>query len=475
MPLFNPESNALVSLFSSCCGTEKSSNLPPSATSGRQRSVFLLVFSIGISFAFQYGVAPALQPDKNAPQFLQNFWTKGCDNDNPNDALSRNLVEKCSGYAGVYRSAGSTLLFFLLAAIAATFKPTANREAWPAKFILYLFLVTASVFIPNQPLFDPILMNIFRVGASFFIIFQQLIILDLAYNLNENWVEKSNIAERDEGEGMGRKWLMALLVGSALFLLVSFTAIGLMYGYFLGCNTNVAFISITLIMDILCTVVQLTGEVSSLFTSASIFMYGTFLCYTAVSKNPDASCNPVLGEEDVLGTILGITVVILSLAWTGWSVTAHKPVRADTDIVEEGQFRPESRSGSDIQSQEDENNDKNRHVTGVVVGANTLDRQNDYGCFHKVEEQDGAGNGNNPTSKTAFSNSWKLNIILCLVTCWYAMGLTGWGLIDIGGNSANPGVGRVSMWMIISSQWLVFAFYLWSLVAPSLFPDRDFS
>mmetsp|Transcript_15879 Transcript_15879/g.22620 ORF Transcript_15879/g.22620 Transcript_15879/m.22620 type:complete len:319 (-) Transcript_15879:99-1055(-) len=318
-------------------------------------------------------------------------------------------------------------------------------------------------------------MNIFRVGASFFIIFQQLIILDLAYNLNENWVEKSNIAERDEGEGMGRKWLMALLVGSALFLLVSFTAIGLMYGYFLGCNTNVAFISITLIMDILCTVVQLTGEVSSLFTSASIFMYGTFLCYTAVSKNPDASCNPVLGEEDVLGTILGITVVILSLAWTGWSVTAHKPVRADTDIVEEGQFRPESRSGSDIQSQEDENNDKNRHVTGVVVGANTLDRQNDYGCFHKVEEQDGAGNGNNPTSKTAFSNSWKLNIILCLVTCWYAMGLTGWGLIDIGGNSANPGVGRVSMWMIISSQWLVFAFYLWSLVAPSLFPDRDFS
>ena len=74
-----------------------------------------------------------------------------------------------------------------------------------------------------------------------------------------------------------------------------------------------------------------------------------------------------------------------------------------------------------------------------------------------------------------FSDSWKLNVILVIVTCWYAMALTAWGSYDKGGNSANPEVGRVSMWMMISSEWLCLTLYLWTLVAPRLFPDRDFS
>lgn len=74
-----------------------------------------------------------------------------------------------------------------------------------------------------------------------------------------------------------------------------------------------------------------------------------------------------------------------------------------------------------------------------------------------------------------FSNTWKLNIILALVSCWYAMALTGWGAIETGGNATNPGVGKVSMWMIIASQWLVLTMYLWTLTAPILLPNRDFS
>ena len=77
-------------------------------------------------------------------------------------------------------------------------------------------------------------------------------------------------------------------------------------------------------------------------------------------------------------------------------------------------------------------------------------------------------------SKT-FSNSWKLNLILTTVCCWYAMSLTSWGSIEKGGNSANPSAGRISMWMIISSQWLMYLMYLWTLSAQRLFPDRDFS
>ena len=55
------------------------------------------------------------------------------------------------------------------------------------------------------------------------------------------------------------------------------------------------------------------------------------------------------------------------------------------------------------------------------------------------------------------------------------MALTGWGSIQAGGNLANPDVHNISMWMIAVSQWIMFALYFWTLIAPKVLPDRDFS
>jgi len=55
------------------------------------------------------------------------------------------------------------------------------------------------------------------------------------------------------------------------------------------------------------------------------------------------------------------------------------------------------------------------------------------------------------------------------------MSLTSWGEIVGDGTAANASVGRVGMWIVISSQWFVLTLYLWTLMAPRLFPDRDFS
>ena len=316
-----------MSLCSSCCGTDKASHIPPGSNSGRKRSVFLLVLSIGIALGFQYGVAPKLQSEydsyikEKARRYLVDSWTSGCEGLDDYD-----LQQKCAGNSGVYRVAASTFFFFLLATIAAACKPTANREAWPAKFILYLFLVSGSVFIPNDPLFDPVLMNIFRIGAVLFIIFQQVIIIDLAYNLNDSWVTKADRLDREEGEGAGAKWLHALLVACAFLFTASFVAIGFMYKYF-SCGLTTTFTTITLVMGLLCTGVQLSGEDSSLFASAAIFAYATYINYSAISKNPNGACNPTLGEEDILGSVLGISITLLSLAWAGWSHTANKTVR----------------------------------------------------------------------------------------------------------------------------------------------------
>lgn len=122
------------------------------------------------------------------------------------------------------------------------------------------------------------------------------------------------------------------------------------------------------------------------------------------------------------------------------------------------------------------NNDttnESKKVTGVVTnqnyGSNT-DEESPATEIAAAESTSESNDGGKPASVT-----WKLNLILSVISCFYAMSLTGWGSINSGGNAANPSAGSVSMWMIIASQWLVMVLYLWTLVAPRLFPDRDFS
>lgn len=448
--------SATASLLGSCCGTDKASNIPPGANSGRKRSVFLLILSIGLSFLFQYGVALWLQPnDDNAlknytpvGKYIVNSWLSGCE-----DYETVALQEVCSGQSGVYRTAGSAFLFFLLATIGVLLKPSANREAWLAKYTLFLFMIGGTIFIPNQPLFNPILLNIFRAGGVLFILLQQIILIDFCYNINDGMVEKANQAEADEGEGAGNKWLGILISISAVCFGAAITGIVLMYVYFGDCDINVAFVTVTLILGVISTIVQLMGEESSLLTSSSIFAYSTYLCYSAVTKNPNQACNPQLGKEDVGGIIIGISLALISLAWTGFSYTAGKAVGDESD---------------DVLKNNEVTNENNQPVTGTVIDAKDDKNATNYGSIEEEEQEE-------EPVPNSFSNSWKLNIVLMLICCWYAMTLTSWGSVETGGNAANPGVGRISMWIIITSQWLMQLLYLWTLIAPSIFPDRDFS
>lgn len=76
---------------------------------------------------------------------------------------------------------------------------------------------------------------------------------------------------------------------------------------------------------------------------------------------------------------------------------------------------------------------------------------------------------------------WKLNIVLLLISCWVSASLTGWGTISGGvgeggeHTAANPLVGRFNMAMMAVAQNLAVCLYLWTLLAPRLFPDRVWS
>jgi hypothetical protein len=289
-------------------------------------------------------------------------------------------------------------------------------------------------------------------------LFNQLVVLDLSYNLNESWVAKADKAELDEGVGHGKKWLGALLFACAVFFIGSLVSIVIMYAYFTGCATNNSFITITLIMGLINTIVQLTGEEASLFTSTCVFAYSTYLLYSAVSKNPDGSCNPRLGDESTGNIVLGVVITFISIMWLGFSHTAHRTVGEDSDEISVDVHKKDSSGKID------------NGISGIV-----LNTQGDEEKYKKSESLEAHVDPKEAESTRTFSTSWKLNIVLAFITCFYAVTLTSWGSISSGGSIANPSAGKANMWIIIGSQWFMMLLYLWTLVAPKMFPDRDFS
>lgn len=400
-------------------------------------------------------------------------WTDGCDEylteaEGGSSELLSGPYGQCAGNAGVYRPTFVSFLFFVFAAVASYLRPSLNREVWPAKYCIYLFMVLGSVFMSNHPWFLGIFLHTSRLGAMIFIVIQQIILIDLAYNWNDSWVGKADSADRLEW-GSGAKWLRATIAVCVAFYVLSFVFIGLLYHYFSGCGSNTAVITMTLIGILAVTGAQLSGFEGSLLTSSVISLYVVYLGYSAVSKNPNGMCNPQLAKEnDPYDIAIGLVLTALSLAWTGWSWTAED--RLSGDGVKKA--RSLGKSGNTFRRGQDplldlddpflEYNDEDRPPSGLALGA---DDGEDALSSHSSE-------------------IWKLNAILALVSCWVAMSLTGWGSISGGiveeegmeiHTAANPQVGKVNMAMIAVSQWVALLLYAWTLVAPRLFPDRDFA
>jgi len=254
---------------------------------------------------------------------------------------------------------------------------------------------------------------------------------------------------------------------------LSYTGIGFLFHYFGGCSDNEAFLTITLVLSLFSTCVQLTGDEGSLLTSAIMTCYSTYLAYSAVSNNPNETCNPMLGEDDVLGVVLGLVIILGSMTWTCLSYT-----KSLTNIWKGagGGDQSAGGSGSDIELDSTGN-------ASALIGPKSSDDGAEAGAV-KVQgivvtnsDRDLSSSSPSPSSGSDDDDGsgWKLNLILSLMSCWYPMILTSWGATNQNGSPANATVGNVSMWMIIAAQWLAMTMYCWTLLAPRIFTDRDFT
>jgi len=421
-----------------------------------------------------------MDSDESYEEWVTDRWTSGgCDYDERDKNLEDEYEETCRGNAGVYRVCMVTSLFFLILAIRVKSRPSSFGMNWGCKSLWYIAGVIGTIFLPNEIFNDTGYLQFARIGGCLFILLQQIILIDMAYQWNDSWVRKADEAEREEF-GSGKKWLTRILIACGVLYGGAIACLGVMFDEFKGCASNEAFMSLTVVGIVAITVVQLLGEEGSLLTSASISAYSVYLCFMAVSKNPEEECNPLYGEDNTLAIAIASVFTVLSMTWMGWSLTVedrlnqvedgslgsmaknHKSTNSSTSMSSESQIDEPLIESDDVEEDGENNGD------GIVLDED------------RKENQVGIVTDDGSVSLASWEiyyggMAYKICLAVCLLSTWSAVSLTSWGQIGSNGDAANPEVGEVSMWMIITSQWVVLSLYTWSMMAPRLFPDRDFS
>ena len=171
-----------------------------------------------------------------------------------------------------------------------------------------------------------------RAGGAVFLLLQLIIIMDLVYSTNEKWLERDDTPSR------------AKLIAGA-FLFNAGTVAGAchaereaaheaavrsrsarcragivnMYIYLGVFPRDIAFISITLVLFVLFTVLSLLPRVSGgIFTSGTVAAYCVFLCATAILSDPAHAGAPPRWLQ-----ALGFAIALTALLHSTFSATAH--------------------------------------------------------------------------------------------------------------------------------------------------------
>ena len=383
------------------------------------------------------------------------------------------LGAECYGFVAVHRinfalGVFHMVLALLLIGVSDTKHPRAaiQNGFWGPKFVAWIALIVLTFLIPEG--FFILWGNYFAmIGASLFLLLGLILLVDLAHSWAETCLEKIEESE-------SRVWRV-ILIGSTLGMYIgSIVLTVIMYVFFGGkdCSTNLVWITFNFILVILVSAVSVHPTVqyhnsqAGLAQSAMVAIYCTYLTMSAVSMEPDDKhCNPLLRARGTrtASIVMGACLTMLTIAYT--------TTRAATQGVALGQSHTGYSHVNDGEPLEPRKHLRAEALRAAVesggLPASALDSEDE-----DDEERYGyGGRSDDEKNGTVYPYTW-FHIIFLLATAWVATLLTMQVEGELEGDFVPVGRTYAASWVKVVSAWVCYAIYIWTLVAPAVFPDR---
>ncbi|XP_037106795.1 serine incorporator 1 isoform X1 [Syngnathus acus] len=309
-------------------------------------------------------------------------------------------------------------------------------------------------------------------GGFFFIVIQVVLLVDFAHSWNESWMDKME-------KSNSKVWYAALVLVTILNYLVSFIGVVLFYIFYTkpdGCAINKFFITFNMLLCFGASVISVLRKVqeyqphSGLLQSSIITMYTVFLTWSAMSNEPDQSCNPSL--ISIVQQITAPTMASLQIENTTAVVVidgTEEPVPSTPylqwwdaqSIVGLALFvvciiYSSLRSSSASQ------------MSKLTMASKDSDILAERGSQESLEKERQTEDSEQDLVHYSYSF---FHFMLFLASLYIMMTLTNWY-----SPNADYTVTRKwpTVWVKIISSWLCLALYAWTLVAPIILSNRDF-
>ncbi|KAK3016188.1 hypothetical protein RJ639_007028 [Escallonia herrerae] len=331
-------------------------------------------------------------------------------------------------------SLGNFLFFAVLALIMIGVKDQNDKRdslhhgGWIAKMVICVLLVILMFFLPNVVI--TIYETLSKFGAGFFLLVQVIILLDATHSWNDAWVAK------DEQK------YVALLVVSITCYLAAFAFSGIQFIWFNpsghDCGLNVFFIVMTMVLAFSFAVIALHPKVNgSLLPASVISIYCAYVCYTGLAAEPrDYVCNGLHNRSKAVSAstlVLGLLTTVLSVLYSAIRAGSSTTFLSPPSSPKSGEKKQPLLESEELEAGKEKKEEKEARPVSYS-----------YTFFH---------------------------LIFALASMYSAMLLSGWTSSE---SSELIDVGWTSVWVRICTEWVTAALYVWSLLAPLLFPDREF-
>ena len=196
--------------------------------------------------------------------------------------------ESCIQISAVYRTSFTLVIFHLILFCICLLKgplPSAiNEGAWPLKILLSIGLYVLTFFISNS--FFKIYGYVAMVLSGIFIIYEMILLIDLAYTWNGHWV--SSYDNSNEAGSSCNIWIVLLFTFTFIFYGLGIVICVYMYMEYYEGWWTILLTSITIGAAILYTIISLLPviENGSIFTCSLIFLFSSCLNASAVMSDP---------------------------------------------------------------------------------------------------------------------------------------------------------------------------------------------
>lgn len=380
--------------------------------------------------------------------------------------------DKWFGQQAVYRISMGNFLFFgamSVALLGVRYKSDKrgsylHHSNWLLKLGAWVLFNALPFFFPNS------LVNAYgwaaRFGSGLFLIIQMVILLDFTQSWNDAWVAAG---EEDD------RWLYALL-GFTVAAYAGVLAIAGVLFYFFkpggagSCSLNVTLITLSLLLCCAFSAISLLplAKRGSLFPSATTSLYVMYLAYSALQSEPrDYECNGLghrlnaaSGSTLVVGMLVTLLSVVYSALRAGSNTNLFMLDGEDDEGASDTEVGRPLLDASEVAGAAD----TSAGLDGAAPGALTATRGEGRGAAAAGAIED--------YSPVTYNYAF-FHMIFALASMYIAMLLTGWGVAEQEKDRLD--VGWTSVWVKVAAQWATGALYCWTLLAPALFPDREFA